>query len=64
MNVVAATLGYERWLAQRLSVIVERDLKLKDRQMSVDSFSFVRASCYRWAQVWPQLSSVPTGSDS
>jgi hypothetical protein len=55
MNVVAATLGYDRWLAQRLNVIVERDLRLKHREMSEDPFAFLRASFYRWAQVWPQL---------
>jgi hypothetical protein len=55
MNVVEATLGYDRWLAQRLQVIVKRDLKLKHREMSEDPFSFLRASFYRWAQVWSQL---------
>jgi hypothetical protein len=57
MNVVEATLGYDRWLAQRLKVIVKRDLKLKHREMSADAFSFLRASFYRWAQVWPLLCS-------
>jgi Uncharacterized protein conserved in bacteria (DUF2252) len=55
MNVVAATAEYDRWLAQRLRVIVERDLKRKHREMSEDPFSFLRATFYRWAQVWPQL---------
>jgi hypothetical protein len=55
MNVVDATAGYERWLAQRLRVIVKRDLKRKHRAMAADPFSFLRASFYRWAQVWPQL---------
>jgi hypothetical protein len=55
MNVVAATAAYERWLAQRLRVIVKSDLKRKHREMSEDPFSFLRATFYRWAQVWPQL---------
>src|SRR5882762_4268097 len=62
MNVVEATLGYDRWLAQRLQVIVKRDLKLKHREMSEDPFSFLRASFYRWAQVWPQLCSDLTAA--
>jgi uncharacterized protein DUF2252 len=44
-----------RWLARRLRVIVKSDLKRKHREMSEDPFSFLRASFYRWAQVWPQL---------
>jgi hypothetical protein len=55
MNVVEVTRGYDRWLAQRLKVIVKGDLKLKHREMSEEPFSFLRASFYRWAQVWPQL---------
>jgi hypothetical protein len=55
MNVVAATAEYDRWLAQRLRVILERDLRRKHREMSEDPFSFLRATFYRWAQVWPQL---------
>jgi hypothetical protein len=55
MKVVAATAAYDRWLAQRLRVIVKSDLKRKHRQMSEDPFSFLRATFYRWAQVWPEL---------
>lgn len=55
MNVVTATQEYDRWLAQRLKVIVQRDLKRKHREMSEDPLSFLRATFYRWAQVWPQL---------
>ena len=62
MNVVEATANYDRWLAQRLQVIVKSDLKLKHRQMSENPFSFLRASFYRWAQVWPQLCSDLTAA--
>jgi len=55
MNVVDATAEYDRWLAQRLRVIVKRDLRRKHREMSEDPFSFLRATFYRWAQVWPQM---------
>jgi len=55
MNVVESTRAYDRWLEQRLRVIVRRDLKLKHRRLAQDAFSFLRGSFYRWAQVWPQL---------
>jgi hypothetical protein len=55
MNVVESTQAYERWLRQRLTVIVEPDLRHKHVQMEADPFSFLRATFYRWAQVWPQL---------
>src|SRR6266404_1483588 len=55
MNVVESTRAYDRWLEQRLRVIVKRDLKLKHRRMAEDPFSFLRGSFYRWAQVWPEL---------
>jgi hypothetical protein len=55
MNGVAATPEYDRWLRERLQVIIEPDLRRKHREMSEDSFSFPRATFYRWAQVWPEL---------
>jgi uncharacterized protein (DUF2252 family) len=55
MNVVESTRAYDRWLEQRLRVIVKRDLRLKHRRMAEDPFSFLRGSFYRWAQVWPEL---------
>jgi uncharacterized protein (DUF2252 family) len=55
MNVVESTRAWERWLRQRLPVIVEPDLRHKHTQMEADPFSFLRGSFYRWAQVWPQL---------
>lgn len=59
MNVVVATAEYDRWLAQRLRVIVKRDLRRKHREMSEDPFSFLRATFYRWAQVWPLAKGAP-----
>jgi uncharacterized protein (DUF2252 family) len=53
MNVVESTRAYDCWLEQRLEV-VKRDLKLKHRRMALDPFCFLRATFYRWAQVWPQ----------
>src|SRR5262249_19030067 len=55
MNIVEATRRYDRWLARRLPVIVQRDLRAKHRHMAEEPFAFLRATFYRWAQVWPHL---------
>jgi len=54
MNVRAATRRYEAWLARTVPV-VPADLRLKHRLMAADPFSFLRATFYRWAQLWPEL---------
>jgi len=54
MNVVKATRQFETWLAQRTR-IDQRDLRLKHSNMKADLFMFLRATYYRWAQVWPQV---------
>jgi Uncharacterized protein conserved in bacteria (DUF2252) len=55
MNIVESTGAYDRWLGQRLPVIVKRDLRVKHARMAGDSFSFLRGTFYRWAEVWPEL---------
>src|SRR6202045_3354029 len=54
MNVVKATRQFEAWLAQRTR-IDQRDLRLKHTNMKADVFLFLRATYYRWAQVWPEV---------
>jgi hypothetical protein len=54
MNVVKATRQFETWLAQRTH-IDQKDLRLKHTSMKADVFMFLRATYYRWAQVWPQV---------
>jgi hypothetical protein len=54
MNVVKATRQFESWLAQRTH-IDQKDLRLKHTNMKADVFMFLRATYYRWAQVWPQV---------
>ncbi len=62
MNVVAATKAYEDWMAGHIPVI-RRDLDLKHRHMASAAFPFLRATFYRWAQVWteacPDLAAAP-----
>jgi Uncharacterized protein conserved in bacteria (DUF2252) len=56
MNVVKATLRYERWLSHFLT-LVKPDLRLKHQRMAESSFAFFRATFYRWMQTWPELCS-------
>ncbi len=52
MDFIEATADYERWLGEHLP-IVEPDLREKHRRMSEAFFPFLRATFYRWMQLWP-----------
>src|SRR5947209_3815812 len=54
MTFADATAGYEAWLGQHLTILPD-DLKTKHRAMRKDVFSFLRATFYRWAQVFPEV---------
>ncbi len=54
MRIDKANQSYERWLAARIPLI-PADLRRKHALMRADPFSFMRATFYRWAQVWPVL---------
>jgi hypothetical protein len=54
MNVVKATRQFEDWLGQR-AVLVKKDLGLKHQNMKAAVFPFLRATYYRWTQVWPKI---------
>src|SRR5580698_755522 len=54
MNIIEATKSYETWLAGLIPLIRE-DLQFKHDEMRRDLFSFLRATYYRWAQVWPDV---------
>ena len=54
MNVVKATRQFEEWLGYRTDVVKE-DLRLKHLNMKAGVFPFLRATYYRWAQVWPKV---------
>lgn len=56
MNVVKATRQYEDWLAHR-TPLVTKDLQLKHASMKEAVFPFLRATYYRWAQIWPEVCS-------
>lgn len=54
MNVKEATNAYEAWLRQSIPLL-EPDLRLKHQRMAQSPFPFLRATFYRWVQLWPQV---------
>jgi len=54
MNVVKATRHFEDWLGQRTE-LVKKDLLVKHENMKAAVFPFLRATFYRWAQIWPEV---------
>ena len=55
MKIGKATAKYEAWLARHLRLL-PADLQLKHQQMRVAPFLFMRATYYRWAQTWAEVS--------
>jgi len=56
MNIVKATAGFEEWLG-RQTTLVKPDIRLKHERMAEAAFPFLRATFYRWMQVWPKACS-------
>ena len=54
MQIDEATRSYEQWLATHMPLI-QADLALKHAAMRHDAFSFLRATFYRWMQLWPAI---------
>jgi uncharacterized protein (DUF2252 family) len=53
MDIKQATTAYEAWLGKRIPLL-PADLKLKHQRMTDGVFPFLRATFYRWAQLWPE----------
>src|SRR5262245_48053291 len=53
-SIIRATRDYEAWLASQVQV-VKVDVQAKHKLMAEDGFSFLRATFYRWAQLFPTL---------
>jgi Uncharacterized protein conserved in bacteria (DUF2252) len=60
-DITDATRSFERWLGQRLRLRRD-DIDFKHQQMAADTFSFMRATFYRWAELWPE--EVPEVGDA
>ena len=54
MNIKNATEKYERWLAKRITLL-KSDLNRKHQSMREGFFPFLRATFYRWAQLWAKV---------
>ena len=54
MNVVKATRNYEAWLSRHTRVVAS-DLQRKHKEMAKKPFPFLRATFYRWLQIWPEI---------
>ena len=54
MNIAKSTRQYEAWLGTHTQ-LVNPDLRLKHQRMAEAAFPFLRATFYRWMQVWLQV---------
>ena len=53
MDIKQATSAYETWLGKKIPLIAA-DLKFKHQRMAEGAFPFLRATFYRWAQLWSE----------
>lgn len=53
-NIIKSTRSFEDWLGDHISIVVA-DLRKKHLDMAIDPFVFLRATFYRWAQLYPVL---------
>jgi len=54
MKIAKATRNYEVWLGKRITLLAA-DLERKHAAMAQDVFPFLRATFYRWMQLWPEV---------
>jgi hypothetical protein len=54
VTIRTATSRFEAWLFGRIE-LVKKDLDLKHERMGESAFLFLRATFYRWAQLWPEI---------
>ncbi|MGP0075084.1 MAG: DUF2252 family protein [Bryobacteraceae bacterium] len=54
MGIIKATRAYETWLAGHIRLL-PGDLRRKHQAMTEDVFPFLRATFYRWMQLWPKV---------
>jgi len=54
MDIIAASRSYEKWLGGRTRLVAP-DLRLKHQFMTAAVFPFLRATFYRWLQVWEEV---------
>ena len=54
MGITESTRGYEKWLSKHVTLLAA-DLRRKHQAMTEDVFPFLRATFYRWMQLWPEV---------
>ena len=54
MNFIDATKSYEAWIGREVRLL-PADLKVKHQLMTESPFPFLRATYYRWAQLWKEV---------
>ncbi|HEX4959402.1 MAG TPA: DUF2252 family protein [Thermoanaerobaculia bacterium] len=54
MTIQKATTSYEKWLGEQTPLLPE-DLARKHEAMRSSPFLFLRATYYRWTQLWPHV---------
>jgi len=54
MKIAKATQSYEAWLGKKITLLPS-DLQRKHNAMAQDVFPFLRATFYRWMQLWPEV---------
>ena len=52
MNIRRATANFEKWMGTHITVD-QHALSFKHKQMTSALFPFLRATFYRWVQIWP-----------
>src|SRR5713226_9185700 len=60
-DIADSTRSFERWLRGHTK-LRQHELAYKHEQMAADTFSFLRATFYRWAELWPE--EVPEAADA
>jgi len=54
MDIIESSRKYETWLGEKL-LLVPADLESKHKAMCQAVFPFLRATFYRWVQLWPEI---------
>jgi len=57
MNISEATKSYEAWLGKRITLL-PADIARKHAAMAENVFPFLRATFYRWIELWPGICSA------
>jgi len=55
MGIIKTTRAFEKWLG-RQTPLIDADVNHKHEAMSEAAFPFLRATFYRWMELWPRVS--------